>query len=172
MKKRILVLLPILLFIGCGSGKSFSLMENKLADEVKLADKVTGVESVKLADDLKAENEMQAGSGNKIEKNQKTSNTNVGGNMSNDPEVIKDMIEANKELSEKILDTHIESKKSSDKIYWSIIGALLLLIGDFRIQVAKNTGRLLKMIETDNESEERRMDKLLERRLKEVKNHV
>lgn len=136
------------------------LVKAQVAEEIKVADKITGVESLKMADDLQAENMM--GSNQKIEKNQ--TSTSVGGDMStsNDSEVIKDMIEANKELSEKILDTHLKAKKSSDWLYRGIIGALILLIGDFRIQVAKNTGRLLKMIEKDAEAEEKRIAKLID----------
>lgn len=143
--RKTIILGSLIILMGCKTGgKPFKLMNFQAAEEIKAADKITGIESLKAADKIDADLEAQAGYKNTISKSE------VGGNLTNDSEVIKSYIEANKELNNKIA-----------TIYLCIISGLLSLLLTALTALIFVVKSMLRARNKDDALEEKRMDMLL-----------
>jgi len=151
--KRILTI-PIIVSIcclpACASLGSWvkGLITVKAADTIKVSDKITGIEQA----NAKVVDNALIGSGNQA--NKIDTKTSVGGDINNDSEVIKCLIQANRELQEKLLD---KQQQLNDKYIWLlryIIGALMLLIFKYELQNRKITNRLLDARDKEDENDD------------------
>lgn len=107
MMKLLLLFIMAITFPACAHGKG--LFTVKAADKIQAAEKIVGAE--KVAD--KAEANFNVGSRTSETK------TTVGGNQSNDSEVMKEYIQALKDSHKELVD-----------VMWKIIGLLIIqLIG-------------------------------------------
>jgi hypothetical protein len=110
--KIMLAIMIVFCLSGCASAFSNplkGLVTLKAADTIKAADKMTGIEKM---------NNKVADKASLID-NSKASSTSVGGNQTNDSDVMKDYIQAIKEGNAKLID-----------VMWKIIGLLIAqLIG-------------------------------------------
>lgn len=134
-----------------GMGKK-SLLTAQLADTIKLADRVTGIENaqLKLADKLDGQAVAQMGLQNSV--NKVSSEIKVGGNLINESSLMKDYIQSMK-------DSHTELVT----VMWKIIGLLIVqlvgIIGAFGGYMFFTIKSLLNARDKDDEREDAMKEK-------------
>lgn len=158
----ILLITSLFIFMGCTGGT-----------------RLAGIEKAKIADDVKVNPDLQLGVGNS---NQETeTNTDVGrdmntgsvvgGNMSNDSEMIKKLSEDNRKLYQQVIETQKELYKMHMDFLYDllkyILGFLFGLILKYELQIRNINKKLIKMIEDNEKVEDRMLERLL--KMQEVK---
>lgn len=147
MKIKVLILgLIIFGFSGCASGKSI----------------FGSLFGIKAADNIEGTAAAQVGVGNKTNK----IDTKVGGNLSNDSEVMKTYIESVEKGHKVLLKTITKMHSKVINIFYAIILGLLGLLVRFIIKDAKVTKRLLDA----RDREDKHDVEMLKNALREKKN--
>jgi len=142
MKNKLLLLLLIgLIFPSCSLGKG--IIDIKAADTIKAADKITGIEKVADKAVIGADNSQQ-------------NKTKVGGNLTNDTDLMKEYIKSMKE-------SHTELIGVMWKIIWLLIIQLVGLIGAFGGYMFFTIKSLLGADERRDIREEKREEKNVEK---------
>lgn len=162
-----LVLLALVYTPGCAStgtssgkgiGGWFSgLFTVKAADKIQAAEQITGVEKMnnKVAD-AAAINIGAATTANKTD-------TRVGRDMTNDSEVMKAYIDANKSAQERLIAAQVKSDNRFMRLLYLFITSLFTLIFKYELQIRRITAKLLDSRDKDDEREEARLDAALKR---------
>ena len=145
-----------LLIVECAHSKG--LVTFQAADTIKAADKITGVESPKVAD------KVEIGT----KSNQSTIKTSVGGNQTNDSELMKAYIEANRSAQERLINAQAASDRRFMMMLKIFIGSLFTLIFKYELQIRKINNRLLDARDKEDEKDEERLDKALKLKKEEA----
>ena len=152
------IILLMLVFGGCASPQIKPALAN--ADGDVQAMKVGEVFPVKGSAELTADVKPVVGVGN----NASTVRTTVGGNLSNDSEVMKAYIEANRQTQERL----IKEKSDADNNFFMLlkifIGSLFVLVGKYELQIRKLNNRLMDSLDRENAKDEERLDAALKQR--------
>jgi hypothetical protein len=157
-KNELIISIATLLIIisgGCATG-------NKGADKVEINPE--GQANVGYANtSSKVETTTTKTAGRDI-----TEGSRVGGDQTNDSDVIKAMIEANKELNKQMLENEKanahqekENAKGTEHIYWLIIAGILMLLLHYIQDNNKFLNKLLEAREKDEEREDNQQEKVL-----------
>jgi uncharacterized protein YukE len=117
----------------------------------------------KMQNDLKANGSAIAGFNNELNQINETISTSVGGNLTNDSEVIKRYVESAEKAEvgrQKAEDNRAESESETKDLYRYIIAGLMGLILKYELQVRKMNERLFAANEQDDDFKEKLIEKI------------
>jgi hypothetical protein len=150
---------------GCAAAQKGNFLSRlftfKAADKMQVAEKVTGVEKA----DMKAADAALIGTN--LQANKTSVKTDVGGNLTNDSDLMKAYIAANLAQQTQLTEAREQADRRFIVLLSVFIGSLFTLIFRYERHIGKLTSSLLDALDRDNQKDEERLDKALDR--KEVK---
>ena len=153
----------LMLLSTCGCASFGSLFKSIFT--VKAADTIQGVgtANVKVADKAEAKAEMNIGN----TKTKIDNKTSVGGNQTNDSDLMKTIFQSNVELQKQLVRTQDKSDSRFMNLLYMFIGSLFTLIFRYELRISKLMNRMFDARDKEDEQDDKLINKTYEVKIKE-----